>query len=109
MAQYNDVIPDGAERILAMAESNSQHRQGLEDFAIRGDHWRSMFGIAAGLIVAITFAVCGLWATLDGHEKFGIAIIGLDMVSLVGTFVYGTESRKRERLNRIELMTGRRG
>lgn len=67
-----------------------------------------MFGIAAGLIVAVVFAGCGLWATLSGHEAFGLTIIGLDIVSLVGTFVYGTESRRRERKQRVEAMTGQR-
>lgn len=108
LEQYNELIPNGAERILAMAESNSQHRQTLESFALRSEHQRSMLGIIAGLLVALALGGAGLWSTLAGHEPFGLAIIGIDMVGLVGTFVYGTESRRRERLQRAEIMTGRR-
>jgi uncharacterized membrane protein len=35
LAQYNEIVPGAAERILKMAEEQSAHRRGLEDKTIR--------------------------------------------------------------------------
>lgn len=35
LQQYNNVIEDGAERVVKMAENQSKHRMQLENFAIK--------------------------------------------------------------------------
>jgi len=37
LSQYNQVVPGAAERIIAMAESQSEHRQQLENKVIESD------------------------------------------------------------------------
>jgi len=37
LEKYNEVVPDAAERIIAMAENQSKHRQELETKAIESD------------------------------------------------------------------------
>ena len=37
LIKYNDALPGGAERIMAMAENQSQHRQQLERLVIEAN------------------------------------------------------------------------
>lgn len=107
LEHYNEIVPGAAERILAMAEQNGEHRRGLESYAVRAEHRRSIAGLVAGSVVAVAMLGCGTWVTLEGHAAVGIAIIGLDVGSIVGTFVYGSERRRSERVERTKMMTGR--
>ena len=108
LAHYNEVIPEGADRIFAMAEKNGEHRRSLETFVVHAEHKRSMWGLVCGLLIVLSLLLCGTVVTLDGHPEVGIAIVGMDILGVTGSFIYGTESRRRERLRRAEIMTGRR-
>jgi uncharacterized membrane protein len=43
LAQYNDIIPDGADRIMKMAEGQASHRQKLEEYVIKTNSRRAYF------------------------------------------------------------------
>ena len=49
---YNKTIPDGAERIMRMAENQSNHRIKIEEEVIRGQIKQSGRGQIFGLIIA---------------------------------------------------------
>lgn len=108
LEQYNAIVPDAAERILAMAEKNGEHRRTLEAFAVKAEHTRSMGGLIVGGVVALAIVVGAVIVTLDGHPEVGVLMVGIDIAGIVGSLVYGTESRRRERQKRAEIMTGRR-
>jgi len=54
LKNYSDVVNDGAERIMSMAEKQSTHRIALEDHAIREELRQSgrgqVFGFILGLV-----------------------------------------------------------
>jgi len=52
-AAYERVLPGAADRILAMAEKQATHRQGMERKALGGDIVRSMMGT---VLAYMTFA-----------------------------------------------------
>ncbi len=98
---YNEILPGAADRIIKMAEAQSSHRQDLEFYALKSDSRRSDRGLYAALIVALAgFALTAYVASLGQNWLAGFVGIGT-LASIVGTFVYGTESKKQERQDKF--------
>ncbi len=58
---YNEVIQNGAERIISMAENQSKHRIQLEDYAIKEELSQSRLGQIFGFILGCCWAFIGNW------------------------------------------------
>lgn len=87
-----------------MAERQAAHRQSLEKFALATDASRSKYGLILGFIVALVF-LAGCVALVWHGDPIPGSILGvLDITGLVGIFVYGTESRKRERIEKANIL-----
>lgn len=87
LRNYDLVLPGAAERILAMAESEQQHRHGLEtqivgsEASLRGrGQWFALASLIASLVVVALFAA---WGAAGPGAWLGGAII----VSVVGGFL----------------------
>lgn len=104
LARYNEAIPDGAERIMVMAELQNKHRMSLETRVVEADIRRANWGLAAGFIVAMVGLIVAYLMVDGGHTTAGITIGSLDLVSLVGAFIYGTVSRRGERQQRTKSL-----
>lgn len=96
LAQYNDGVPGGAERVVAMAERNQQHRHAMESMVVRGGLSAQRTGQWFGLIVALVGMVGSIWLISQGHTWGGTAIGTVDVVGLVSLFIYSHESKKKE-------------
>ena len=105
LAQYNEIIPNGAERLLAMVERQEEHRQRLERTVVNGDTKRSYIGLAAGFIVAVSFLGASVFLAMNGHEVAAVTIAGIDIGGVVAIFVVGTISRRGERTEKARLMS----
>lgn len=101
---YEDIFPGSAERIFRMAEIQAEHRQSIEKVVVNGDSRRADRGLNYGLIVALGALVVTLVLVLTGHEWAGGIIGSLDLIGLVGVFVYGSERRRSERAIKAEKM-----
>ena len=97
---FEDVVPGSAERILAMAERQADHRIQMERRIIRGDFTQSYLGLAAGFILSTMVILGGIYLISLGHDWAGGGLIGLNLVGLAGVFVDGSNIR---RLPRREL------
>ncbi|MDE6917241.1 MAG: DUF2335 domain-containing protein [Lachnospiraceae bacterium] len=88
---YENVIPGAAERILAMAEKQSEHRQLMERTMIQSDSRDSLLGIVAALILGVGCLVTSCVIAISVPQNagaicsaaFGITGIG----SIVGPFL----------------------
>jgi len=96
LRQYNDIIPDGADRILKMAEAQSAHRIELEAIVIKGDDRRADRGLTTGFTVCVLVLVLSFIIVMYGHDAAGTVLGTLDIASLVGIFVYGRRVKKKE-------------
>lgn len=96
LAAYNAIIPNGADRIMKMAEAQSAHRIELERTVVVSHQGQEKRGQWFGLIIAIFFGSCGLYAALHGQTWFGGIITGTTLVSLVGIFVYSKQQANKE-------------
>ena len=54
LERYNQILPGAAERIIAMAESQHAHRQGLEKHVIESNVSAQRLGTILGFVVAMT-------------------------------------------------------
>lgn len=99
---YEEISPGFAKRIIAMAESETKHRQAMErkvlDAEIQGqtfeaqDTKRGQYcGLVIGIVAILTGGLCGL----TGAEWTGSFIGAGGVVGLVSAFVIG----RRQGLN----------
>ena len=100
---YNKALPNGAERIVAMAERQSAHRQDLEKTVVKGNAAVQKIGVFAALLITLTTVSLGFVLINNGKDASGLAISISSLVSLVGVFVYGRRSQERERAEKAKL------
>ena len=109
LREYDEVIADGAERIMRMAETSLKHRQKLdrerldldrqrldaereEARAIRSERFRGQIG---GFLLGVIPLGLAAWLINRGHSWPG-AILGIGgITSLVGTYMYGYRRERR--------------
>jgi uncharacterized membrane protein len=97
-------MPGLAERIVVMAEKQQAHRMELEQITVSGDNHRANWGLICGVVVALAvLTVSGILAYTN-HETTAVILAGADIAALVGVFVYGTQSRRIERQERIKQL-----
>lgn len=108
LAGLNAVIPNGAERVLAMAERQEAHRHQLEDRHQAGQSRRSWGGLLAGFLVAMAFLYASYNLILAGFGIYGTVLGGTVVVGLVSVFVVGTTSQRNERQSRVDKLLGRK-
>ena len=106
LARYNDAVPEGAERIIAMAERQAAHRMALESRVVDADIKRSNWGLGAGLVVALAGLFLAFLMVDRGNAVAGTVVGSLDLSGLVALFVYGTVSRRSERQQRVKMLSG---
>lgn len=105
LEHYEKVLPGAAERIISMAERQSAHRQNLETKVINSEISNSKTGLYFGFAIGIGgFIVVGYCASF-GYQILAGIIAALDIGSLVGVFVYGSEKRKKERIEKEHIVS----
>ena len=93
MKQYEETLPGSADRILKMAENQSEHRQWMEkkilSFSNREVHIGQVFGFLIGAIAIVT----GGYIASSGAQISG-GIMGTSVViGLVSVFVIGSKRK----------------
>ncbi|MGD0655383.1 MAG: DUF2335 domain-containing protein [Thermoguttaceae bacterium] len=105
LEQYNKIVPGAAERIIAQAERQTEHRINIESKVIDSEITRSSNGLIAGTIVALACIIGGCLLVYAGHDWAGATIATASVVGLVGVFIYGTSIRRMDRAEkRKELL-----
>jgi uncharacterized membrane protein len=99
LAKYNDVVPNGAERIIKMAENQQAHRQDLESTVVHGNVQSEKRGQWMGLTISTLVLLAGFYLACIGKQVAGSTIAVADLASLAGVFVYGKYLQRQE-LNR---------
>ena len=91
---YNQLIPNGADRIMKMAENQQNHRMNIERTAIGRQTFQSFMGQIFGFIIGLAGIGSGTFLAYNGFTTVGTVIAGGTVVSLVSVFVIGRKSRK---------------
>lgn len=102
---YNKVQSGGlADRIVSLTEQQAQHRMQLETIVIQGDIKRANLGLLIGAIMGVACLACGTYLVASGHDWAGAGVIGTSAATLVSTFVYGSNNRKSERIEKQKAL-----
>lgn len=104
LRQFNEIIPNGADRIMKQAEGQSKHRMRLESFVVGFGAVRSGAGLVAGFIFAMFVAREGFDLMGQGELIAGGVIVSLDVAGIVGAFVYGRQQQSQERVTKLGLI-----
>lgn len=75
LARYNEVVPNGAERIFAAFERQGVHREALEMVVVKGNIRSLTMGAWFGFIIAMTAVLGGIYLIATGKPASGIASI----------------------------------
>jgi uncharacterized membrane protein len=97
LAEYSKIIPNGAERIMIMAEEQSKHRRELEKKVIETDSRNSFLGVIFAFVLGMTTIITGGIVVIKGYTWPGTVLGSAGLVGLVSTFIYGTRERRKER------------
>ena len=102
LQQYNNIVPGAAERIIRMAEKQSDHRMALENKVVGSNLVKSYLGMIVGASIAIFGLHIAKEIAIDGNPATAGIIAALDLGGLVWVAVTNTKSQRREREKRQE-------
>lgn len=97
LQKYEQICPGAADRIISMAEKQSDHRQEIEKKVIKSKTRDSLLGIISGFIIAIVTILCGTFVIYNGYVWSGTFLGSAGLVGLVAVFIYGTRENQKER------------
>mgnify|MGYP001591579865 CR=1 FL=1 len=100
LEQYDRIVPGAADRIIKMAEQQSQHRRELERKVIDSDVQNSKLGLIFGFIIGLVLISGGIFLIWKGYNLSGVLLGVVYVGSVVGIFVYGSWERRKEREHR---------
>lgn len=98
---YNVVVPGAAERIVAMADRQSVHRQDLEKIVVKGNSRQQAFGTVTAFLLSLMVVAAGTFLIYNDKDVTGFWLIVADLAALAGVFVYGRRSQSKERLEKL--------
>lgn len=87
-----------------MAEQQSAHRIELESKVIDSDIANSKRGLNYGFILGLIVTISGAVLIYSGKTLIGSVMSGGTIVSLTGTFVLGSQQRRKERMKNQEIL-----
>lgn len=100
LARYNDVIPNGAERIMAMAEEQQKHRHRLELKVVTSNSLDQRLGLFFGFIILAGVAASGVWLVVQGKDVSGAAALVAAVAGPTTAFIYGRRKQSAERASK---------
>lgn len=86
---YNEAITNGANRILAMVEKQSNHRIKIEETVINRELNQSGRGQNYGFAISLSFLVVSAGLIYTGHDVAGTFLGTIDLIGLVSVFILG--------------------
>ena len=96
LSQYNEIIPNGAERIMAMAEQQSAHRRNLEESVVTTQNKTSERGQLIAAALSVLLIAAGSWAFITDHDTVAGTIFGVTVTGLVTVFLVGKKKQSTE-------------
>lgn len=94
LQKYNSVIPGLADRLVTQAEKQTFHRIALEKKLLNSNICKSFMGLVFGFLISSLGIGGGLYLTFVGFNVIGIVFSSATLVSLVMSFIYGSQYRK---------------
>lgn len=94
--RYEKVLLGAADRIIKMAERQSQHRQCLEKWSVIGNQFLSFVGLIFGLIVALAGIGGGIYLLYHNKTIEGLGALVLVLAGLVTSFIFSKKEKSED-------------
>jgi uncharacterized membrane protein len=108
LARYNDVIPGGADRIMAMAERQSAHREKLEAEVVLANPANQARGSVFAFIICLVTILGGMFLIYGGRDAVGLAAVIASLAGLASVFFVSRREQRRERIEKAETLRSRK-
>lgn len=95
LAQYDNIVPGAADRILTMVESQQTHRMGLEQKYLESDIAITKRGQVFGLIIAISLIIAGAVLIYFGKDIQGFGALLLAGGMLITNYLTSSSAKKK--------------
>ncbi len=76
-----------------MTEEDLRHTHQIQRKLTKDDFIYSMTGLVLAGLIAIGSVGGGIYLIATGHDWAGVSVVGGTLVSLIGTFIYGTNQK----------------
>jgi len=105
LQQYNSIVANAAERIIRMAEKQSDHRMDLEKRVVYSNVRKSYVGMGLATIIALYGLYIAKEIAINGNPATAGIIAALDIGGLISIAIYNVQAQKSERSRRKESST----
>lgn len=96
LREYDEVLPGLANRIVTLAENQSNHRIRLERRVTTSNIWRAHLGQVFAFVLAIAGIVSGTYLIMNNKSAEGIAAILTPIAGVAGVFLWRTRKQREE-------------
>lgn|ERR1035437_1781835 len=96
LREYEEVMPGLAQKMICNAEKQTAHRIDMEKKLITSNIRKSYLGLIFGFLIGVTGIGGGMYLTTIGFNIIGIMFSSGTLVSLVMTFIYGSQSKRNK-------------
>lgn len=102
LEEFDKVIPNGADRIMIMAEKQLSHRHKLEASVVKANNRDSLIGVISASAIGLSAIIGGiiLIALDKSLEAFGVIIPSI--ATLVGVYLHGNKRDRDDLDNKRE-------
>ena len=97
LERHKQVLPNGAERVVAMAESQMRHRQSLESAVVNGNVGAQARGQVFAFALGLLAIGGGIGLVAFGKNTQGLVSIIAALTAYAGVFIYGKREQRLER------------
>lgn len=87
IAKYNQIIPNGADRIMAMAEKEQGHRQEMESIVVNSVSSQNKRGQWFAFSLSISVLIVAAYLFYLDKEGYAISLVGADFLVIAGAFI----------------------
>ena len=98
LTRYDDLIPNGADRIMKLLEIQTQHRIGLEDFAVKEQIKQSGIGQYLGFFIVLIIMALSAYCIYLKESGYGISLV----IGAIATLLYVFRGGKLEQKKSLE-------
>lgn len=103
LERYEALNPGTTKTILESFQKQVDHRIAIERAVIEGDTKRANNGQTMAFIIVVLVLSAGFSLVFLGKDVIGISTVVASLATLLGAFLYGTHSRRKERERKAKL------
>ena len=103
LQEYERIMPGATKLLLEIGERQMKHRHEVENRDLTIYNLKSFAGLIFGFLIGIFGMGGGFYLTFKGYNVIGIIFSSSTLVTLVMTFIYGSQSKRNGNHRHEEL------